>query len=147
MQGRTQYSSKKVEDFLFHLRETGGNVSRSAERIGVGRQTVYDWKAQHSDFSDLWDEALESSTEDLEEEAKRRAYAGTEEPVFYQGEVCGTIKKYSDTLLIFLLKAHRPAKYREQLKIVSTTEVDQTIEQAIKEHRLPDGTTVLDSTM
>ncbi len=44
----------------------------------------------------------------------RRAFEGVEEPVFHQGKQCGTIRRYSDTLTIFLLKAHRPAKYRER---------------------------------
>jgi len=29
----------------------------------------------------------------------------------------GCIKEYSDTLLIFLLKAHRPKKYRERYDV------------------------------
>ena len=49
----------------------------------------------------------------LEEEAIRRACRGVNEPVFYRGKVCGAIQKYSDTLLIVLLKALAPAKYRE----------------------------------
>ena len=36
-----------------------------------------------------------------------------DEPRFYEGEVCGYVRKYSDTLLIFLLKARRPAKYQD----------------------------------
>jgi hypothetical protein len=34
--------------------------------------------------------------------------------VFYQGEKVGTVQKYSDTLLIFLMKGVRPEKYRER---------------------------------
>lgn len=50
----------------------------------------------------------------LEDEAHRRAFDGVDEPVFYKGEDCGAVKKYSDTLAIFLLKAHAPEKYRER---------------------------------
>jgi len=53
----------------------------------------------------------------LEDEMHRRAIEGTEEPVFHQGEQCGTVRKYSDTLAIFLAKAHDPEKYRENSKI------------------------------
>ena len=49
----------------------------------------------------------------MEREAARRAYHGVEEPVFHKGEVCGSIRKYSDTLMIFLLKARRPEVYRD----------------------------------
>ena len=44
----------------------------------------------------------------LEDEARRRAVDGVDEPVFQQGKQVGTIRKHSDTLLIFLLKGIRP---------------------------------------
>lgn len=53
----------------------------------------------------------------LEDEAHRRAFEGVDKPVFYQGDECGTIREYSDTLAIFLLKAHNPEKYRENSKV------------------------------
>lgn len=60
-------------------------------------------------------EALDVGAGALEDEAVRRAYVGVEEPLFYQGKQCGTVRKYSDTLLIFLLKGAKPAKYRERV--------------------------------
>ena len=44
----------------------------------------------------------------LELEARRRAYEGVEKPVFHAGEECDFIRQYSDVLMMFLLKAHRP---------------------------------------
>ena len=35
-------------------------------------------------------------------------------PVYYQGKEVGQIRKFSDTLLIFLLKGARPETYRER---------------------------------
>jgi hypothetical protein len=34
--------------------------------------------------------------------------------VFHQGQECGQIREYSDTLLIFMLKARRPEKFKER---------------------------------
>ena len=45
---------------------------------------------------------------------------GVDEPVFYQGAQCGAVRKYSDTLLIFMLKARRPEKYRERANVELT---------------------------
>ena len=56
----------------------------------------------------------------LEDEAHRRAFEGVPEPVFHQGVECGSVRKYSDTLAIFLLKAHRPEKYRENSRMELT---------------------------
>jgi hypothetical protein len=52
----------------------------------------------------------ETGTDLLEDEALRRAEDGVAEPRFYEGRLCGHVQKYSDTLLIFLLKARRPQK-------------------------------------
>ena len=39
------------------------------------------------------------------------------EPVFYQGNVAGHVQKYSDTLLIVLLKAHKKELYGDKLEM------------------------------
>ena len=51
----------------------------------------------------MWDEALDRSADALEEEARRRAFEGVDEPMYYKGEQIGTTKKYSDVLIMFLL--------------------------------------------
>jgi hypothetical protein len=49
----------------------------------------------------------------LEDEAMGRAVEGVEKPISVNGEL-KTIREYSDTLLIFLLKGAAPEKYRER---------------------------------
>jgi len=118
MAARTKRSDDRKARFLAILAE-GGSVKLAAEKAKIGRRTAYEWKAADPEFAAAWEEAVEAGTDALEDEAKRRAYNGVDEPVFYQGEQCGLVRKYSDTLLIFLLKARRPEKYRER----TTTEV------------------------
>lgn len=98
--------------FLATLADTG-NVTKSAAAVGASRRVVYEWRLADQDFAEAWDQAIRVATLGLEDEARRRAQEGVEEPVFYLGGQCGTIRKYSDTLLIFLLKAH-DHKYREK---------------------------------
>ena len=62
--------------------------------------------------------------EALEDEATRRAAEGVDEPVFHQGAQVGTIRKYSDTLAIFLLKGAMPEKYRDNAKLELSGRVD-----------------------
>ncbi len=102
---------------LAALAETG-NVSKAAEAAGVGRTTHYLWAREDPEYARAADSAMETAADVLEEEARRRAHDGVDEPVFYQGEVCGTVRKYSDTLLIFLLKGAKPDKYRERTSVV-----------------------------
>lgn len=47
----------------------------------------------------------------LEMEAFRRAVEGVGEDRFFRGDVVGTVTRYSDRLLMFLLKARRPSTF------------------------------------
>ena len=77
---------------------------------------LYKIKSQDEEFSAAWEEAAEIGAKRLEDEARRRAVEGWQEPVWYQGDQVGTVRKYSDTLLICLLKAHHPEKYADRSK-------------------------------
>lgn len=125
---------KKIKAFLESLIEYG-NVSHAAKQIDMARSYMYEYRDKDEAFKAAWDEAVDISVEAMEKEARRRAVEGVEEPVFYQGDECGTIRKYSDTLLIFLLKAHKPEKYKERTQQdvnLSYTEMtdDELIERA-----------------
>lgn len=111
----SKLTPKKRGEFLDYLRD-GWSVTASAGRIGVSRQAVYALRLADGEFAKEWEDAYESGTDVYEDEAKRRAIQGTEEPVFYQGEVVGHVRKYSDTLLIVALKARRPDRYRDNIK-------------------------------
>ena len=91
-------------------------IGKAAEAAGITRQTVYDWIRASEVFKTAYEGAKRGVVEKLEAEAIRRAYQGWEEPVFYKGQQQGLIRKYSDTLLIFLLKGAAPEKYRERLE-------------------------------
>lgn len=128
---RTIRTPVKRKKFLDSLVETGGNVSRSCLCAGVSKVAAYAWRNDDRDFATEWDEAVETGTEAMEEEARRRAYRGVDKPVFYQGEECGTIREYSDTLMIFLLKARKPDKYREKIQL-SVPDLDAAIERQLE---------------
>jgi hypothetical protein len=66
--------------------------------------------------------ALELGTDALEDEAVRRAYHGNDRPVTFQGKVTDTFKEYSDNLLMFMLKARRPDKFKERFENKSSIE-------------------------
>lgn len=111
---------KRVE-FLGALAACG-NVTEACRTIGVARNSMYLWKSQDTEFAAEWDRFLVMGAEILEDEAIRRAREGYDEPVFYQGQMTGTIRKYSDTLLIFLLKGAMPSKYRDNIDVTSKGE-------------------------
>jgi hypothetical protein len=116
MANRTKRTAKKARQFVESLLQTGGNVSRACLAVNIGRMTAYEWRNDDPEFAKAWDEAVEAGLDDLEQEARRRAFEGVLEPHFYQGVECGYVRKYSDTLLIFLLKGGRPEKYKDRVE-------------------------------
>lgn len=126
MANRTKLTLKKKRAFFEHLATTA-NVTDSAALIGMRREYLYEVRRNDEVFRGLWDAAVELGTRSLEDEAARRAKVGWEEPVFYQGSECGRVRKFSDTLLIFLLKA-RDAKYKDQQTTTLRTEPGNPVE-------------------
>jgi hypothetical protein len=110
---------EKLTAFCAALAETC-NVGRSCAAVGISRQTAYTWREDDPAFAAAWERAMKCGLTLLEDEMHRRAIEGTEEPVFHQGEVCGTLRKYSDTLAIFLAKSHNPEKYRDNSRMELT---------------------------
>jgi len=101
-----------------------GTVSGAAQVAGIDRRTHYKWLSVDATYGERFRDAEATATDRLESEAVRRALIGIEEPVFGNArgddgkslgtQQVGTVKKYSDTLLIFLLKARRPQVFREK---------------------------------
>ena len=60
------------------------------------------------------------ATETLEHEAWRRARDGVAEPVYQHGKLVGTVQRFSDSLLMFLLRARRPDVYKERVDVSTT---------------------------
>jgi hypothetical protein len=73
-------------------------VRIACKAANITSPTAYWHREKFPDFAAEWDNALELAIDFLEMTARKRAAAS------------------SDTLLIFLLKAHRPEKYRETTK-------------------------------
>ncbi len=105
-----------------------GNVTEAARLAKVARSQHYEWM-EDSEYAAAFANAHHEACDLLEAEARRRAVEGVQEPVVYQGE-CSykpdslgrrtnrilTIRKYSDVLLIFLMKGAMPDKYRDNVK-------------------------------
>jgi hypothetical protein len=114
--------------FLEALAETG-MVGEAAARAGVPRASLYRRKAADPDFAAAWASALEAGLDGLRDEAVRRARDGVEQTVWYRGEPVGTVRRYSDQLLMFLLRAHQPAVYREPRGNARAEEEEEEVDE------------------
>lgn len=127
-----------------------GNIRLSCEAAGIERSTAYDLRKSDAVFAAEWESALDEASDLLEQEARRRAHDGVRRLKFDRGlpimvpvvGADGLVVKdkdgkpeltpyveheYSDTLLIFLLKATNPEKYRDTTRNYN---VNLTPEQA-----------------
>ncbi|HZQ65652.1 MAG TPA: hypothetical protein VFA66_10545 [Gaiellaceae bacterium] len=98
----------------------GWSVTHAALRAGVARQRLYERRETDEGFAEAWADAYRQGTDALEDEARRRAVEGWEEPVFQRGELVGHVRRYDSRLLEFLLRARDPARFRENATVEVT---------------------------
>jgi hypothetical protein len=105
------------------------NLEKAAKIAGISSAAGYMYRRDgDADFQECLALAREVALERAESEAWRRAIDGCVEPVFGSlgsdpntgkslgtGQI-GTKLNHSDNLLMFMLKGHRPDKYRERFE-------------------------------
>jgi hypothetical protein len=112
------YGRKKGHDLPYERRflsalRGGLTVTRACIAAEVAFSTVHSWRTHDPEFKARWDDAISLGTDLLEDVATQRAIAG------------------SDKLMIFLLSARRPEKYRRAPEAnINQTAVVLTPEQA-----------------
>jgi hypothetical protein len=95
---RAQAKATFLADLRAQVDRHTYNVSLAARATTYARNSFYTWRAEDPEFGAAWDEIAEEAADMLEQIAIER----------------GTTT--SDILLIFMLKAMRPEKFREQVK-------------------------------
>jgi len=96
--------------FLIAL-ENCGSVLEAAKVAGISARTAYRARTVDPAFRQQWDQSLEMAADALEDEARKRAFAG------------------SDVLLMFLLKGLRPQRWRESRATIPPAELNALIER------------------
>lgn len=118
-----------------------GVVARACQAAGVSRGAVERARKTDADFSAAFDDAMEDALDFAEEELWRRAVHGDENPVIHQGRLCFdilrdengnpvldedgnpqrgeqlTVRKYSDSLLQFLLQGRRKGVFANRTEL------------------------------
>jgi hypothetical protein len=113
---RLKLTKARRESFLRVLADTG-NVTAAVAAAGTSRTRVYELRKTDTAFAAAWDEAEDIATDRLEDEARRRAVEGVAEPLVSAGKLVRgddgqpiTVRRYSDNLLLALIKARRPPR-------------------------------------
>src|SRR5256885_3535867 len=87
----------KQTEFL-ELFRIEANVTVACEKLGIDRNTVYDWKKRYKDFAKQFDEADQIVDDRVDHEIYRRGITGWEEPLVSAGKLVCTVTKYSDAM-------------------------------------------------
>lgn len=137
--GWPKLTNERRAAFLEHLAEHG-IVSRAAQEVDVSRSGLYQLRDTDPGFAADWGVAQRLGDLALVDEARRRGLAGYLEPVIWQGRpqyeevidndtgevverVPVVVRKYSDTLLIAMLKA-RFREFADRLAIGGTVRTE-----------------------
>jgi hypothetical protein len=113
---RLKLTKARREGFLKALSDTGG-ITAAVAAVGTSRTRVYELRKFDPAFAAAWDEAEEIAADRLENEARRRAVEGVPELLVSAGKLVRddlgqpvAMRRYSDPLLLALLRMHRPAR-------------------------------------
>ena len=113
------------------------NVTVACRAAGISRQHAYRTRHRSAKFASDWDDAMQTGLDLLEAAMMRRAREGVEEPVYYKGQVVGTVRKASDVLAMFLMKRYRP-EFRDSFGIEHSGEVGGPVPTFVLQPLKPD---------
>lgn len=104
------------------------NRTRAAKAVGISRFCHDKWLKSSPIYKEVFTEAKEIADDYLEAEAYRRAKDGLTVRKFHPKTGQDYYEKeYSDRLLEFLLKAHRPTVFRENKSLDFTGKVQNEV--------------------
>ena len=110
----------KNQNMFLEVLALTGSPKIAAETIGIKRGNARQFRKESPGFRGRWDEAMEEHADMLEKTAVDRAVEGILEPVYFQGEVVGHVRKYSDSNLQFVLKGRRSKVFRDRSEVKVT---------------------------
>lgn len=108
------WSPQKQVAFIEALADTGC-VEQAADRVGMSCASCYALRRSPGaeGFAAAWDSAIAQAARMLVDLAFDRAIHGSDEPVFdKEGERVGRRMRQNDRLLMFLLRAYMPDRFR-----------------------------------
>lgn len=95
--------------------EVTGCVKWAARVAKIARKTHYCWLKGDLEYAVAFKEARMVAADFLESKLVERATVGWLEPVYFQGKVCGHVRRFDDSAAQFLLRAWMPEKYGNQI--------------------------------
>jgi hypothetical protein len=95
-----------------------GTIGAGLKKAAITRSRLFEWREHIPNWDIREQQARDDFADRVEAEAVRRGVEGVETPVYQAGKLIGYKTEYSDPLLILVLRAVRPDRYREKLDVV-----------------------------
>ena len=108
------WTPQRQREFISALAESG-SLEYACMRVQMSKSSAHRLRRSpgSEQFSAAWDVALEHAAQVLLDTAFDRAFNGSTEPVFDRdGNRTGTRYRQNDRLLMFLLRAYMPGRFR-----------------------------------
>ena len=106
------WTPQRQQDFVAALADSGC-VTEAADAAGMTARSCYRLRRESPPFAAAWEAALAHATRRLVDLAFDRAIHGSDEPVFNsKGDCVGRRMRQNDRLLMFLLRAYMPDRFR-----------------------------------
>jgi hypothetical protein len=111
---RTEH--ERMRDFLRAYADSF-SVPRAAEIARVGVRSHFRWYRKSPNYAAAFEKCKKLAGQYLETECITRAGSGWLESVFYQGQICGEVRRFDSGLAQFLLRGLLPEKYGSKTEI------------------------------
>jgi hypothetical protein len=115
----TEKSNEKANKFLRLYGETC-NLVEAAKKAGLCRASHYRWLKQNEAYREAFKRTQQLAREVLESELVKRATKGWTEPIYYQGQRCGSVRRFDGATGMALLRGMWPEKYGIQRTEIKT---------------------------
>jgi hypothetical protein len=109
-------TAAKARAFLAAYRKSC-NLSDAARAAKIDPRSHYRWLKKYPKYAESFERAKVIASDYLESVAVKRATVGWNEPIFYKGMRCGTVRRFDGGLAQFLLRGAKPEKYKQHTEV------------------------------
>ena len=88
------------------------SIINAARWAKINRTCHYAWLREDPTYPERYEAARKEAARTLEDEAVRRAHKGIRKAIRYKGKIVAYDVEYSDSLMLELLRAHNPERFR-----------------------------------
>lgn len=112
-----RYPINDMQDAFLAAYSLCGKRYKAAEAVGITRRMHSEWMRKDPEYPEKFREAHEEWLERVEEDARVWACEGVEEQHYENGVLVKVVKKRNPTVLLAILNAELPEKYRGRQSI------------------------------